>query len=261
MLPELFGRRRGGASSTGSARRSRDAVLAARDRSGRRSTCSTPPSWRSTLRRARAGAPRTTCATRCRPTCRCSTCRTCSPAQPRRRAPPRQVADALAEELATDGPTERRRGRTLEQLLAAKEIVDLAAARAASARPRPRRRSAPMAAVAPRRQGARAHRRPGPAAGQRARPRAFGNVETPGAARERSPSAGVEPRGELWAAMLDTKQSWDDLVRRHAPDADAPATRSSANPLYQNITGRSCRATTTSRWSGSTRSTRRAATT
>ena len=49
-------------------------------------------------------------------------------------------------------------------------------------------------------------------------------------------AAGVEPRGELWAAMLDTKQSWDDLVRRHAPDA---ATRDAilANPLYQNITG------------------------
>ena len=50
-------------------------------------------------------------------------------------------------------------------------------------------------------------------------------------------AAGVEPRGELWAAMLDTKQSWDDLVRRHAPDAK---TRDAilANPLYQNITGR-----------------------
>ena len=30
-------------------------------------------------------------------------------------------------------------------------------------------------------------------------------------------AAGLEPRGELWAAMLDTKQSWDDLVLRHAP--------------------------------------------
>jgi anion-transporting ArsA/GET3 family ATPase len=49
--------------------------------------------------------------------------------------------------------------------------------------------------------------------------------------------AGVTPRGELWAAMLDTKQSWDDLIRRHAPDA---ATREKilANPLYQNIAGR-----------------------
>lgn len=64
----------------------------------------------------------------------------------------------------------------------------------------------------------------------------FGNVEKrvpDGAFLE----AGVQPEGELWAAMLDTKQSWDDLVRMHAPD---PATRDAilANPLYQNITGK-----------------------
>ncbi len=49
--------------------------------------------------------------------------------------------------------------------------------------------------------------------------------------------AGIKPRGELWAAMLDTKESWDALVRRHAPD---PQTRDEilANPLYQNIAGR-----------------------
>jgi anion-transporting ArsA/GET3 family ATPase len=64
----------------------------------------------------------------------------------------------------------------------------------------------------------------------------FGNVETR-VPPEAFAEAGVEPRGELWAAMLDTKQSWDDLVRRHAPD---PATREAilANPLYKNITGR-----------------------
>jgi anion-transporting ArsA/GET3 family ATPase len=64
----------------------------------------------------------------------------------------------------------------------------------------------------------------------------FGNVETQ-VSREAFTAAGVEPRGELWAAMLDTKQSWDDLVARHAPD---PVTRDAilANPLYQNITGR-----------------------
>ncbi len=65
---------------------------------------------------------------------------------------------------------------------------------------------------------------------------AFGNVETqvPTAAFE---EAGVEPRGELWVAMLDTKQSWDDLVCMHAPDAK---TRDAIldNPLYKNITGR-----------------------
>ncbi len=50
-------------------------------------------------------------------------------------------------------------------------------------------------------------------------------------------AAGVEPRGQLWAAMLDAKQSWDDLVRRHAPN---PATvrKILENPLYQNVTGR-----------------------
>ena len=49
--------------------------------------------------------------------------------------------------------------------------------------------------------------------------------------------AGVAPRGELWAAMLDTKESWDALVRRHAPDA---ATRDQilANPLYRDISSR-----------------------
>ena len=49
--------------------------------------------------------------------------------------------------------------------------------------------------------------------------------------------AGVHPRGELWVAMLDTKASWDDLIRTHAPDA---ATRDAiiANPLYRNVTGK-----------------------
>jgi anion-transporting ArsA/GET3 family ATPase len=57
---------------------------------------------------------------------------------------------------------------------------------------------------------------------------AIGNVER----RIDVPGA----KGELWAAMLDTKASWDDLVRRHAPD---PATRDAilANRLYANITG------------------------
>ncbi|MDQ6784285.1 MAG: AAA family ATPase [Actinomycetota bacterium] len=48
---------------------------------------------------------------------------------------------------------------------------------------------------------------------------------------------GVKPRGEMWAAMLDTKQSWDALVRRHAPDEDTKR-RILENPLYQNISGR-----------------------
>ncbi len=50
-------------------------------------------------------------------------------------------------------------------------------------------------------------------------------------------ATGTSPRGELWAAMLDTKESWDDLVRLHAPNA---RTREKilANPLYRNISGR-----------------------
>jgi anion-transporting ArsA/GET3 family ATPase len=49
--------------------------------------------------------------------------------------------------------------------------------------------------------------------------------------------AGVKPRGELYAAMLDTKQSWDALINLHAPDA---RTRQEilSNPLYRNISGR-----------------------
>ena len=64
----------------------------------------------------------------------------------------------------------------------------------------------------------------------------FGNVETR-VPDEAFADAGVDPQGELWAAMLDTKQSWDDLIRLHAPDT---ATRDAilANPLYQNITGK-----------------------
>ncbi|MBI2705563.1 MAG: ArsA family ATPase [Actinobacteria bacterium] len=64
----------------------------------------------------------------------------------------------------------------------------------------------------------------------------FGNIETSVPA-ELFEAAGVEARGELWAAMLDTKQSWDELVKRHARDQQ---TREQilANPLYQNVTGK-----------------------
>ncbi|MCU1366431.1 MAG: putative anion transporting ATPase [Ilumatobacteraceae bacterium] len=65
---------------------------------------------------------------------------------------------------------------------------------------------------------------------------AFGNTETR-VPNEAFTDAGVTPRGELWAAMLDTKAGWDELIRRHAPDATLRDTVL-ANPLYQNITGR-----------------------
>ncbi len=41
----------------------------------------------------------------------------------------------------------------------------------------------------------------------------------------------------LWAAMLDTKQSWDDLVLRHARDEET-AYRILENRLYHNLTSR-----------------------
>jgi anion-transporting ArsA/GET3 family ATPase len=50
-------------------------------------------------------------------------------------------------------------------------------------------------------------------------------------------AAGVVPRGELWAAMLDTKASWDDLVLRHAPDEET-AYRILDNRLYESLTSR-----------------------
>jgi anion-transporting ArsA/GET3 family ATPase len=65
---------------------------------------------------------------------------------------------------------------------------------------------------------------------------AFGNVEKQ-VGPEAFATAGVEPRGELWAAMLDTKQSWDDLVHRHAPDVETRE-KILSNPLYRNITGK-----------------------
>ena len=64
----------------------------------------------------------------------------------------------------------------------------------------------------------------------------FGNTETRIPA-EAFADLDVDPQGELWAAMLDTKASWDDLIRRHAPDEK---TRDAIldNPLYANISGR-----------------------
>ncbi|MGH9178465.1 MAG: ArsA family ATPase [Acidimicrobiales bacterium] len=64
----------------------------------------------------------------------------------------------------------------------------------------------------------------------------FGNVEKQ-VPVEAFADAGVKPRGELWAAMLDTKQSWDALVMRHAPD-DRTAKAILNNKLYENISGR-----------------------
>ncbi len=50
-------------------------------------------------------------------------------------------------------------------------------------------------------------------------------------------AVGVRPKGELWAAMLDSSLSWDALMRRYAPDP-ASAEAILANPFYRNITAR-----------------------
>ncbi len=50
-------------------------------------------------------------------------------------------------------------------------------------------------------------------------------------------AAGVQPRGELWAAMLDTKAGWDDLIRLHAPDEQVREAVL-ANSTYHNLASR-----------------------
>ncbi len=64
----------------------------------------------------------------------------------------------------------------------------------------------------------------------------LGNVERR-VAPEVLRAAGLEPRGELYAAMLDTKAGWDDLVLRHAPDEET-AYRILENRMYTSVTGR-----------------------
>ena len=136
---------------------------------------------------------------------------------------------------AAPGPDPAERARTLEQLLATREIV-ISCGSGGVGKTTTAAAAAAMAAV---HLGGKVlvltvdpARRLANALGLER----FGNTETrvPDAAFE---AAGVTPRGELWAAMLDTKQSWDDLVRQHAPDAK---TRDAilANSIYQNISGR-----------------------
>ncbi len=48
--------------------------------------------------------------------------------------------------------------------------------------------------------------------------------------------AGLAPKGQLFAMMLDVKRTWDDLVTRHAPDA-ATRDRILGNRIYQQVSG------------------------
>jgi len=62
---------------------------------------------------------------------------------------------------------------------------------------------------------------------------ALGNVETR-VPPEAFAAAGLQPKGELFAMMLDVKRTWDDLVTRHAPDP-ARRDRILGNRLYQQM--------------------------
>jgi anion-transporting ArsA/GET3 family ATPase len=48
--------------------------------------------------------------------------------------------------------------------------------------------------------------------------------------------AGVQMNGELWAMMLDAKATFDELVRKHAPDAET-RDRILENSIYRQISG------------------------
>jgi anion-transporting ArsA/GET3 family ATPase len=61
----------------------------------------------------------------------------------------------------------------------------------------------------------------------------LGNVETE-VPRERLVAAGLKPRGQLFAMMLDLKRSWDDLIARHAKNAEQ-RDRIYANRYYQQL--------------------------
>jgi anion-transporting ArsA/GET3 family ATPase len=62
---------------------------------------------------------------------------------------------------------------------------------------------------------------------------ALGNVESR-VPEHKFAEAGLEPRGELWAMMLDVKRTWDDLVTRHSPDP-ARRERILRNRLYKQM--------------------------
>ncbi len=61
----------------------------------------------------------------------------------------------------------------------------------------------------------------------------LGNVESRVPPRKFA-EAGLAPRGELHAMMLDVKRTWDDLIARHAPDRSRQK-RILDNRIYQQL--------------------------
>jgi len=62
---------------------------------------------------------------------------------------------------------------------------------------------------------------------------ALGNVEARVPAHKFR-EAGLAPKGQLFAMMLDVKRTWDDLIARHAPDR-ARQDRIYKNRIYQQL--------------------------
>ena len=66
----------------------------------------------------------------------------------------------------------------------------------------------------------------------------LGMVELGNEARRVDPellaAAGIETSGELWAMMLDAKATFDEVIRRNAPDA-ATRDRILSNRIYQQL--------------------------
>ena len=62
---------------------------------------------------------------------------------------------------------------------------------------------------------------------------ALGNVEARVPDREFL-EAGLAPRGQLFAMMLDVKRTWDEVVARHAPDRERQQ-RIYGNRIYQQL--------------------------
>lgn len=61
----------------------------------------------------------------------------------------------------------------------------------------------------------------------------LGNVETR-IDPEFFASQGLEPKGELWAMMLDQRRTWDDLVTQHAPSPER-ASQILENRFYRQL--------------------------
>lgn len=64
---------------------------------------------------------------------------------------------------------------------------------------------------------------------------------------------GLEIKGELWAMMLDSKRTFDELIARLAPD-ESTRDQILRNRVYVHLTGRSPAPRSTRRWQSCSRS-------